>query len=464
MSSKRIKGEHLTPESIFKKFIKPSITDKLKEYVWVDLFAGEGNLILPLLKEIDDENRVKFFQNRIFLFDIQKNMVEDAIDKAVGYGIPKSIAKENINQKDTIENYPKFIKNKEAPVYHITNPPYVYKGYMPKQEETKKYLRYFEGDNEGYQDLYQLAMMNDLRNNIRKAVYIIPANFLFGNTVSNKIRNDFLKYYTINKAKIFEKPVFKHTGENVVICFFERKDEPSRDNITFKGVKRGKSDKKEKKYTLKPDNSYRVGAVFKEFTKRCKHSKPLNASYYLKSDEVQNNKGDNEINVIDSSEYKSDSYKKTSLFVNDYLYKKIKSNILFVRTLDTGTKDGRAGLYEISKKFNVDGIFVSGKTHRTHPIQIFLSPSLSVEKQRLLKNYFNTVLEYFRELTDSEFLTTYKYSGAEYTRKYLGLRQTRRLIKTFPINLKSKDEDNFRRLVENKEGYRIVKFLEEGKY
>lgn len=52
---------------------------------------------------------------------------------------------------------------------------------------------YFSGPNNGYQDLYQIALINDLRNNIFNMIYIIPTNFLFGFSVSNKIRMDFLK-------------------------------------------------------------------------------------------------------------------------------------------------------------------------------------------------------------------------------------------------------------------------------
>jgi len=85
-------------------------------------------------------------------------------------------------------------------------------------------------------------------------------------------------------------------------------------------------------------------------------------------------------------------YKNIVLNVNEDLYKKIKSNILFVRTLDTGKMDGRVGLYEVKEVFNVDGIFVSKSKHRTHPIQIFLEPIISKEHQKLLKNYFNLLL------------------------------------------------------------------------
>jgi hypothetical protein len=50
------------------------------------------------------------------------------------------------------------------------------------------------------------------------------------------------------------------------------------------------------------------------------------------------------------------------------------------------------------------------------------------------------ILEYFREITDSEFMTTYKYSNSEYTRKYLGLKQVKALIKTFPLLELNEDE------------------------
>jgi uncharacterized protein YfdQ (DUF2303 family) len=87
----------------------------------------------------------------------------------------------------------------------------------------------------------------------------------------------------------------------------------------------------------------------------------------------------------------------------------------------------------INEVFGVDGILVSKSPYRTHPIQVFLSPDLPPEYQLILKDYFNLLIEYFREKTDSEFMTTYKYSNSDYTRKYLGLSQARALIETFPI-------------------------------
>jgi len=50
--------------------------------VWVDLFAGEGNLILPILELVPPSERTEFFRRHIFLFDVRRKMVKKAIRKA----------------------------------------------------------------------------------------------------------------------------------------------------------------------------------------------------------------------------------------------------------------------------------------------------------------------------------------------------------------------------------------------
>ena len=219
---RRIYGEHLTSIHIFNEFILPKIRRDIYKYRWVDLFAGEGNLILPILSLVPENKRVEFFREHIFLFDLQHEMIEKSVSNACKYGIPEKLARKNIVQRDTIKDYPAFITDTNMPVYHITNPPYLYIGYIAKHKETQRHLEYFSGDNSGYQDIYQLALINDLRHGINKMIYIIPSNFLFGFSVSNKIRDDFLQYYTIERAFIFEKRIFEFTGTNVVICFFSK--------------------------------------------------------------------------------------------------------------------------------------------------------------------------------------------------------------------------------------------------
>ncbi|MGB9760274.1 MAG: N-6 DNA methylase [Thermoproteota archaeon] len=457
--NRRIYGEHLTPIEVFKEFILPEIKDKIYNYIWVDLFAGSGNLILPILELTTEKDRIDFFKKHIFLFDIQKEMVKQAVENAVKYGIPKDVAEKNITQRDTIKNYPKFLLNLGLPVYHITNPPYLYIGYIVKHKETHNYLEYFKGDNKGYQDLYQLALINDLRHGIEKMIYIIPSNFLFGFSVSNKIRDDFLKYYSIKRAIIFEKKIFEYTGTNIVICFFERKNTPRHEPTSFEGVKINKEVQR-RTYILEPKNHYRAGNDFEEFVNNYSAIKSLKVKYYLTIEDVEKNKGDYEIEVIDANAFDGKEYEKRRIYVNKELHKKIKSNILFVRTVDTGSMNGRAGLYKIKDVFGVDGILVSKARYRTHPIQVFLEPTLTEEEQTLLRDYFNIVLEYFRKKTGSEFMTTYKYSNSEYTRKYLGLSQVEKIIQTFPwLNLNDEERITFKNLINGKNAKGIISFV-----
>ncbi|MHA1488155.1 MAG: N-6 DNA methylase [Promethearchaeota archaeon] len=458
---RRTLGVHLTSTKIFFKYILPEIKDKLFDYIWIDQYAGEGALILPILKFIPKDKRINFFKNHIYLFDIQEDMVDKSINNALAYGIPKEIAIKNIRQRDNLRNFPKFLKKKELPIYHVSNPPYLYLGYIRKHEETKIHLKYFENDNDGYQDLYQIAMINDLRNGIENLIYIIPSNFIFGAAVSNKFRMDFFKYYSVIKMYIFETKIFQFTGTNICIGFFNRKKHPNIELIKFIGTKIKKNDVVfERKYELKPEFKYRGGSKFDDYIKHYILKKPLEVKYYLLRDEVETNKGNKIITAIDTSNYSSNQYLKLDLQIDDELYSRIKSNILYIRTVDTGSLKGKVGLYEIRKDFNVDGIYVSKNTYRTSPIHIFLTPEISSDDQLLLKDYFNFLLEYFRKKLDSEFLTTYKYSNAEYTRKYLGLTQVRNLIQTFPfIELNKVNKNNLKKIIEEKDFKEILKFL-----
>ena len=468
LKERRKFGQHFTSPEIFESYILPEIEEILKKYVWVDLFAGSGNLILPILKNIPKKQRIQFFKEHIYLFDVQEHCIEDSIKHAVSLGISRDIAKKNIILNDSLKTYPKILSksNLKFPLFHITNPPYLYLGYIVKSKETQKYISLFQGENKGYQDLYQLALINDLKNNIKDMIYIIPTNFIFGNSVSNKIRDDLLKYYRIKKVYIIEKKIFKHTGTNVMITFFERKDEMKKEILKFNGVKIGldKTFEKTRTYKLSPKYHYKAGFEFEDFIEKMRAKTPLKLSYYLKISEVNSCKGKNKIEFIDSNDFNGTSYKKIKFQVNQDLLEKIRNNPLWIRTVDTGSWDGRAGLYSIKDSFYVDGIIVTKNTYRTNPIQIFFQTPISVEEQFLLKDYFNLTLEYLREITDSEFMTTYKYSGANYTRKYFGLSQARKLIETFPIrDLNKVQLEKFKEIIKLKDITSLISFLKNKK-
>ncbi|MHA2290444.1 MAG: N-6 DNA methylase, partial [Promethearchaeota archaeon] len=66
-------GLHFTSIDMFNRYIFPEIKDFLGNYLWVDLYAGEGNLILPILKQIRVDQRESFFHDHIYLYDVQKD-------------------------------------------------------------------------------------------------------------------------------------------------------------------------------------------------------------------------------------------------------------------------------------------------------------------------------------------------------------------------------------------------------
>ena len=145
----------------------------------------------------------------------------------------------------------------------------------------------------------------------------------------------------------------------------------------------------EKNYVLKPEFKYRAGSEFDEFLKEYRVREPLKVKYYLLQRDILNNSGEHKLEVIDANNYNNNQYKNLVINVNDRLNEEIKSNILYVRTVDTGSNNGRVGLELITEDFNVDGIYVSGNTYRTHPIQIFFEPTITLDEQNLLRDYFN---------------------------------------------------------------------------
>jgi len=424
---RRFYGEHLTPFQIGEEYILPHIRDKLWDHLWVDLFCGEGSLIYPLVKAVEPSRRVEFFAEHVLMFDIQADQVEKTIDKAVAMEIPKDVAEKRIKARNTLGDYPAGTLEKLSTV-HITNPPYLYLGYIAKK--AREHLEYFKGNNDGYQDLYQIALANDMRAGLEEFIYIIPTNFLYGDAVSNKIREDLLFFYWIEKAFLFETRIFHHTGTNVGIFFFKKKGNPSKESQEFTALKIGPGGNQERRYKLSPRFKYRAGAEFDEFVERNKNPHAPKVKFYLMMDEVTRHPGPHKIRLVDANTFETGEYRILEFSVDEELFHKVKGNPLFVRTVDTGGQE-RAGLYEIKKVFGADGIVVTRFTFRTHPIQLFFEPEISHEEQIELAVYFNSTLETLRAEADSEFMTTFKYSDASYTRKYLGLKQVKAIISTY---------------------------------
>jgi len=432
--TKRKQGAFYTPTELFDKYIYPEISNNLWDYTWIDLFCGRGDLIIPLLSHIDPSERADFFADHIRCFDVDPTALKELSNRLKRMGIPDNIIKRNLMQADTLDQFPKF--DHDFPLFHITNPPYLYKGFIPKTRETRELLRYFKGEREPLQDLYQVALFNDVKASIPRMIYIIPTNFLFGDAVSNFIRSIVFKYYRLNRVVIFERKVFEDTDVNVCICSFTRKEKPDESPQVVPAIKITWCSEKVRTYVLSKEYKWRAGSEFYEIVRRMRAKHPLRVELYLTYKDVEQNPGECKVTVLDVN-----TYKPRLIFVSRALAERIKNNILFLKTLDTGSVEGRAGLYEHRQIFNVEGLLVTRSfTYRTHPIQVFFEDGITPEEQLFVKMWFNELLETLRSALDSDFMTTYRQTTKYYTRKYLGLKQAIMIIETCPLKDLSVEE------------------------
>lgn len=441
-------GEHLTPLDVFERYIKPEVEKRLYDYIWTDMFAGEGNLIIPLLELVPEGHRVGFFRERVFLFDLQEKMVRKTALRLKKLGIPEEVVLKNVQVRDSIKEYPTFLFEKEYPVYHITNPPYMYLGQIAKEDGSL--LEYFNGKFSGLQDLYQLAIINDLRHGVKKMIYILPTNFLFGDASSNAVRDALFPVYHLKKVYLFEKRIFSKTGIHTGMFFLERKEEPGKGKVVCPLIRVGQGHKSTE-LVLKPQDHYRASSGYRDFVLRYRALIPVRFSFYLT--EKMLDEGEHSLKLLDVN-----SSSVVVRKVSEKVYRTVKSNLLFVRTIDTGSLKGRAGLYLV-ESLGVDGILAK-MPYRTHPIQIFFNYELSREAQFLIKDYFNMVLEYLRDLTDGDFMTDFRYSRARYKRKYLGLKQVKEILETIPLQaLKAENISGFRSALESGSIEEVMSFL-----
>jgi len=425
---KRKQGVFYTPTELFDKYIYPEISDILWDYTWVDLFCGRGDLIIPLLLHIECQERTAFFADHIRCFDVSPMALKELAKRLREIGITdEDLIKKNLIQTDTLIRFPEF--EHDFPLFHITNPPYLYKGFIPKTKETSELLRYFRGEREPLQDLYQVALFNDVKAGLQRMIYVIPANFLYGDAVSNYIRGIVLKHYRLRKVVVFERKIFQDTDINVCICSFVRKSVPDERPQVISAIKVTWQGEKIRAYVLSKKYKWRAGSEFYEIVSKMRARQPLNVKLYLTRKDIERHPGDYEVTVLDVN-----NYKPIKIHVSKALAERIRKNILFLKTLDTGSIEGRAGLYRHRDVFGVEGLLVTRAfTYRTHPIQVFFEDDIEPEEQIFVEMWFNSLLEILRARLDSDFMTTYRQTTRHYTRKYLGLKQAILIMETCPL-------------------------------
>ena len=278
-----------------------------------------------------------------------------------------------------ISFYNDSLQNRLKYDFVLTNPPYLY---INKSNE--KYLF-----THNHTDLYQVSIESILDS--KEGILIVPINFLSAEN-SKYIRNMFFEKFQIVKAKYFSKQVFNDTTYNVM-AFYYKKKESNIDLNSF--ILNIQPDNIDKFITIYKKFDWQIGGEF--IDKIMKQQNSLNIKRLLEKDIIfgDNNLicAYNHLNII------------KNIRVDKTLSEKIKNNIILLKAIDTGSKNGLICLEDI-RKYNLDCL-VSLETSRNQ-IYLLFGNQISVEEQMKLINLFNNELNYNRKKYYSLFMTNFR--------------------------------------------------------
>ncbi len=326
-----------------------------------------------------------------------------------GYDVDESKVSLLVKHRDTLLNPPDYKGS-----YIIANPPYLAKN---KSKDKTLYEKYNQDD------LYKVSILTT--SGCEGGIFIVPLNFL-SSLYANSIRDIFFKNYKIKFCKIFEESVFEDTDYTVCAFVFEkRKSEVNEDEIKIKFLP------SQKELTFRISSKYHW-ILGEEFYKHIDGINHFGVSRWTEKD-------------MKGASYKNQDMKKEkedkdslirnrgTVFVNDfnrpeadyYFYEKVLEDIILIRAIDTGTTNGRIGLVDIrqvipSSHPNAYPVLLGLETSRNKAHVKFGDKFIgrpSIEEQLKIIDIVNKRLEKFREKYNSVFLTAYRNSTEEYSRK-----------------------------------------------
>ena len=237
----------------------------------------------------------------------------------------------------------------------ITNPPYLAKN---KTKDRKVY------DLWKVDDLYKAFIKSIVEGDVSGGIIIVPLNFLSGEDRDGGVRRLFFSKYKITKINIFEEKVFKDTGYTVCSFQFERGNSCILPITIF-------PEKKNVEFCVLEEHEYRIGG---------------------------------EIYVPVRSKYKIGRL----LAVSNIEKNKTPTSNLFLRAMDGGTDDNKIGL-----EINTNHFY--GKD--TDRVFCTIITNIPFEDEQYIVDKFNEKIESYRTKYNSLFLTNYRESSKNYSRK-----------------------------------------------
>lgn len=353
----------MTKKQLGQFFTKKSdyIFQGLEKYIKgknvVDPFAGEGDLLIWAKQKW--AKTVK------------------GVDVDRGY-----TRKNSISYGDSIKNPLKY-------QFVLTNPPYL--NVNKASEEIKE--RYFTDSK--FEDLYQLSLYSIMDS--EEGIVIVPINFLSAEN-SRKIRDIFFNKFEIVEMNYFTCQVFPDTTYNVTAFYYRKKNNSLDTKFTIKT--RIYPQNKKMDIELKKDFGWTINGSFLKIIKSQKNELGI---YRLTEEDVKKNHGNIEVPAAYNHVKNS-----IPISVSKGFYDLIKSNIILLKAIDSGTEKGKISLDNI-RKYKADCL-VSKESSR-HMIYLIFENKVSIPEQEKIIDIFNREINRMRDEYSSLFLTNYRDNG-----------------------------------------------------
>jgi len=318
-----------------------------------DPFAGSGDLLLWAKK-----NYAKSAKG----FDIDKKYIDN---KKVFY-------QDSMSKKANYE-------------FVVTNPPYL--NINKANSEIKK--KYFQ--DSGFEDLYQISLKALL--NSKEGIVIVPINFLSAKN-SKKIREIFFSKFKIIRMNYFKQQVFPDTTYNVIAFYYQLKKKNENSFIIKTNIY---PENKVVSIELNKQFDWSIGG---DFLKIIEKEKNILGIKRLTEKDLEKSKGEIEVKIA----YNHVKNVRT-IKVSENIYNLLKSNVILLKAIDSGTEKGKISLENI-KRYNVECL-ISKETSR-HMIYLVFENVISIKEQEEIIRLFNQEINKLRDNYLSLFLTNYR--------------------------------------------------------
>lgn len=333
------------------------ILQNLEKYIRgkevIDPFAGSGDLI-----EWAKKNKAK----KISGFDIDKKFTN------IGY----------IFCNDSILNPKRY-------EFVLTNPPYLNIN-KASQETKEKYFSKYQ-----LEDLYQISLASIM--NSQEGIIIVPINFLSAEN-SKRIRDLFFSKFKIVEMNYFKQQVFPDTTYNVIAFYYTRKNDYS---SKFRIEAHIYPDNNLINISLDKNYGWTIGG---EFLNKIKNQKNNLGIHRLTEKDIEDGKGGIRIKAAFNH-----INEKFNVEISSKLHGQIKSNILLLKAIDSGSDDGRIALEDI-RTYNVDCL-ISKPTSR-NMIYLLSDEKWQLGEQKEIIKLFNSEINLLRDNYMSLFLTNFR--------------------------------------------------------